>query len=73
MLACLLAEWPARRFARGNFPACLAWAVTYQLIGILSGALFSEPWEGVAAAIALTVLVSGAPSVWRRLRGPAKA
>ncbi|MFE0516263.1 DedA family protein [Streptomyces sp. NPDC058964] len=73
MLACLLADWPLRRFARGNLPACLAWAVTYQLIGILSGALFSKPWEGVAAAIALTVLVSGAPSVWRRLRGPARA
>ncbi|MFJ9198908.1 DedA family protein [Streptomyces flaveolus] len=73
MLACLLAEWPSRRFARGNLPACLAWAATYQLIGILSGSLFSKPWEGVAAAIALTVLVSAAPSAWRRLRGPAKA
>ncbi|MCG8965363.1 DedA family protein [Streptomyces sp. CL12-4] len=73
MLACLLAEWPSRRFARGNLPACLAWAATYQLIGILSGSLFSKPWEGVAAAITLTVLVSAAPSAWRRLRGPAKA
>ncbi|MBD0418736.1 VTT domain-containing protein [Streptomyces sp. NPDC052309] len=69
MLACLLARWPVRRFARGNLPACLAWAVTYQLIGILGGALFKEPWEGVAAAVALTVLVSAAPTVWRRLRG----
>ncbi|MYR43750.1 VTT domain-containing protein [Streptomyces sp. SID5910] len=73
MLACLLAEWPSRRFARGNLPACLAWAVTYQLIGILGGSLFSKPWEGVAAAIALTVLVGAAPSAWRRIRGPAKA
>ncbi|GGL80799.1 membrane protein [Streptomyces fumigatiscleroticus] len=71
MLACLLAEWPLRRFARGNLPACLAWAVTYQLIGILGGSLFKEPWEGVAAAVALTVLVSVAPGVWRRIRGPA--
>ena len=73
MLACLLAGWPLRRFARGNLPACLAWAATYQLIGVLSGALFDEPWEGVAAAIALTVLVSAAPGVWRRIRGPEKA
>ncbi|GGQ14393.1 DedA family protein [Streptomyces mutabilis] len=73
MLACLLAKWPPRRFARGNLPACLAWAVTYQLIGILSGALFSEPWEGVAAAIVLTVVVSTAPGLWRRFRRPAKA
>ncbi|MEU3250724.1 VTT domain-containing protein [Streptomyces sp. NPDC006997] len=69
MLACLLARWPVRRFVRGNFPACLAWAVTYQLIGILGGSLFPEPWEGVVAAVALTVLISVAPGAWRRLRG----
>ncbi|MFG2786171.1 DedA family protein [Streptomyces sp. NPDC048419] len=68
MLACLLAEWPMRRFVRGNLPACVAWAVTYQVIGILGGSLFPEPWEGVVAAVALTVLVSAAPSVWKRVR-----
>jgi len=68
MLACLMAKWPLRRFARGNLPACLAWAVTYQLIGILGGSLFDEPWEGVVAAIVLTVAVGAAPSVWRRVR-----
>ena len=73
MLACLLAEWPLRRFARGNLPACLAWAVTYQLIGILGGSLFDEPWEGVVAAVALTVVISATPSVWRRVRRTAKA
>lgn len=40
MLACLLARWPLRRFCRGDLPACLAWALTYQLIGLLGGALF---------------------------------
>lgn len=69
MLACLMAKWPLRRFARGNLPACLAWAVTYQLIGILGGSLFPEPWEGVVAAVALTVVLGAAPSLWRRLRG----
>ncbi|MFF6825145.1 VTT domain-containing protein [Streptomyces longwoodensis] len=69
MLACLMAQWPLRRFSRGNLPACLAWAVTYQVIGILGGSLFPEPWEGVVAAIALTVLVSAVPGVVRRLRG----
>ncbi|MDN0198421.1 VTT domain-containing protein [Streptomyces sp. S.PNR 29] len=73
MLACLMAKWPMRRFSRGNLPACLAWAVTYQLIGILGGSLFDEPWEGVLAAIALTVLVSAMPSLWRKIRGAAKA
>ncbi|WEH14388.1 VTT domain-containing protein [Streptomyces sp. VNUA24] len=67
MLACLLAKMPLRRFARGNLPACLAWAVTYQLIGILGGSLFKEPWEGVLAAVVLTLLLSVAPGMWRRL------
>ncbi|WP_258308201.1 DedA family protein [Streptomyces sp. NWU339] len=69
MLACLIAEWPLRRFVRGNLPACLAWAFTYQLIGVLGGSLFEEPWQGVLAAIVLTVLISAAPSLGRRLRG----
>ncbi|MFG2471870.1 VTT domain-containing protein [Streptomyces canus] len=68
MLACLMAEWPLRRFVRGNLPACLAWAVTYQLIGILGGSLFPEPWQGVLAAVALTVAISAAPTVWKRVR-----
>lgn len=68
MLACLMAKWPLRRFARGNLPACVAWAVTYQVIGILGGSLFPEPWEGVVAAVALTVAISAAPSVWKRVR-----
>ncbi|MEU6534689.1 VTT domain-containing protein [Streptomyces sp. NPDC047000] len=69
MLACLMARWPMRRFMRGNLPACLAWAATYELIGILGGSLFDEPWEGVVAAVALTLLISAAPGVWRRVRG----
>ncbi|WP_406729613.1 VTT domain-containing protein [Streptomyces sp. GD-15H] len=71
MLACLIAEWPLRRFVRGNLPACLAWALTYQLIGVLGGSLFEKPWQGVLAAVVLTVLISAAPSLWRHLRGPA--
>lgn len=67
MLACLLGRMPLRRFARGDVPACLAWAATYQLIGILGGSLFPEPWQGVAAAVVLTVLVSAAPAVWRKV------
>lgn len=68
MLACLMARMPMRQFVRGDAPACLAWAVTYQLIGILGGSLFKEPWEGVVAAVALTLVVSAAPGVWRRVR-----
>ncbi|MFI6769043.1 DedA family protein [Streptomyces sp. NPDC050355] len=68
MLACLLAAMPLRRFVRGAAPACLAWAATYQLIGLLSGSLFSEPWEGVAMAVALTMAIAAVPALWRRVR-----
>ncbi|MEU0161561.1 VTT domain-containing protein [Streptomyces sp. NPDC006261] len=68
MLACLLGKMELKTFARGDVPACLAWAATYQLIGILGGSLFPEPWQGVVAAVTLTVVISGAPAVWRRLR-----
>ncbi|MFH9727319.1 DedA family protein [Streptomyces sp. NPDC017254] len=69
MLACLLSGMPLRRFVRGDAAACLAWAATYQLIGILGGSLFPEPWQGVVAAVGLTVLISAVPSLWRRVRG----
>ncbi|WP_327421241.1 VTT domain-containing protein [Streptomyces sp. NBC_01230] len=68
MLACLLGRMPMRRFARGDVPACLAWAATYQLIGILGGSLFPEPWQGVVAAVGLTLLISGVPALWRKAR-----
>ncbi|MFD7912288.1 DedA family protein [Streptomyces sp. NPDC059752] len=68
MLACLLAQMPLRRFARGDAPACLAWAATYGLIGILGGTLFAEPWKGVALAVGLALAISAGPSLWRRRR-----
>ncbi|MEY2231742.1 MULTISPECIES: DedA family protein [Streptomyces] len=67
MLACLLAQMPLRRFARGDAPACLAWAATYGLIGILGGTLFAEPWKGVAMAVGLALAISAGPPLWRRL------
>jgi len=72
MVACLLSRMPVHRFVRGDAPACLAWTVTYQLIGVLGGSLFPEPWEGVAAAVGLTLLIGAVPPAWRRLR-PAHA
>lgn len=72
MLACLLAELPLRRFARGDAPACLAWAATYGLIGIVGGSLFSEPWKGVVLAVALTLVISVGPALWRRVGARAR-
>ncbi|WKD37107.1 VTT domain-containing protein [Streptomyces xanthophaeus] len=68
MLACLLAQMPLRRFARGDAPACLAWAATYGAIGILGGTLFAEPWKGVALAVGLALAISAGPALRRRLR-----
>jgi len=68
MLACLLAGMRTREFVRGNLPACLVWTVTYQLIGILGGTLFPQPWEGLATAVGVTLAVGAAPGLWRRAR-----
>ncbi len=68
MVACLMARMRMRTFARGALPACLAWAATYQLIGVAGGSLFPQPWEGVAAAVGLALLVSFLPTLWRRAR-----
>ncbi len=67
MLACLLAEMPFAAYLRGNLPATLAWTATYQVIGLVGGALFPHPWQGAAAAAALTLLIAATPTVWRRL------
>lgn len=67
MLACLVAEWPLRRFSRGNLPACLAWALNVSGDRDSGGSLFPEPWEGVVAAVGLTVVISVVPSVVRRV------
>jgi membrane protein DedA with SNARE-associated domain len=70
MVACLMSQMPLRRFVRGDVAACLAWAATYQLIGILGGSLFPEPWQGVALAVALTFTIASTPAILKRLRRP---
>jgi len=72
MVACLLSKIPMRSFVRGDVPACLAWAAAYQLIGVLGGSLFSEPWQGVALAVGLTFVIAAGPPVVRRLRKPSR-
>ncbi|WNI19851.1 DedA family protein [Actinacidiphila sp. ITFR-21] len=68
MVACLLAEMPLRRFARVDMAACLAWAAAYQVIGVLGGSLFPEPWQGVALAVGLTAAIAAGPAVVRHVR-----
>lgn len=73
MVACLLARTPLRVFLRGALPACLVWTLTYQLIGVVGGALLPRPWQGVAVAVGLTLLAGAVPAGWRRLRARSRA
>jgi membrane protein DedA with SNARE-associated domain len=65
MVACLLAEIKLRPFARADVWAVLAWAAAYQAVGILGGSLFGSPWEGLALAVGVTLVISAIPLVRR--------
>ncbi|RIV39174.1 DedA family protein [Micromonospora radicis] len=58
LLAAAVTGLTWRRFAVANLPACLLWSALYAAIGVLGGAVFTEPWQGVVAAILLVVLLS---------------
>jgi membrane protein DedA with SNARE-associated domain len=47
-----------RRFATANVPACLLWSAMYATVGLIGGAIFPEPWQGLVAAIVLVLAVS---------------
>lgn len=68
MLACLFANWSVTRFVRADVLAALAWAIAYLSVGALGGSLFPEPWQGIAAVMALVLLVAAVPTVWRWVR-----
>jgi membrane protein DedA with SNARE-associated domain len=56
-------------FVVANAPACVLWSVVYAGIGVLGGAVFPQPWQGVVAAVVLVVLVTQAVSWAGRRRG----
>ncbi|WP_377269172.1 DedA family protein [Peterkaempfera sp. SMS 1(5)a] len=68
MAACLVSGWPVRRFLRADVFAAVAWALCYQAVGIVGGAVFPRPWQGVAAAVVLVLLVAAVPGLRRRLQ-----
>ncbi|WP_234313908.1 DedA family protein [Streptomyces sp. NBRC 109706] len=70
MLACLVSRTPTHVYLRGNLPATIAWAGVYGLLGMVGGALFPHPWQGVVAAIALTLLIAALPRLRRRRATP---
>jgi membrane protein DedA with SNARE-associated domain len=60
-----------RRFAVANAYACLLWSAVYAAIGLLGGAIFAEPWEGIVAAIVI-ILVLTQFVAWMRRRREAR-
>lgn len=57
-----------RRFAVANGYACLLWSAVYATIGLLGGAIFAEPWEGIVAAVVVIVLLTQGVAWLRRRR-----
>ncbi len=57
-----------RRFAVANAWACLLWSAVYATIGLLSGSLFAEPWQGIVAAVLLILLFTQLAGWIRRRR-----
>ncbi len=51
--------------------ACGLWSAVYAAIGILSGSLFAEPWQGVLTAVLLVVAITQLVSWTHRRRAPA--
>ncbi|SEM04604.1 DedA family protein [Streptacidiphilus jiangxiensis] len=67
--ACLLSGWSVRRFAPADIPATLVWSTVFVAVGVLGGALFAKPWQGILAAVLLVLVAGAAPLLWRRRRG----
>ena len=67
-LAAGAAGYGLRRFAVVDLAACALWTLVYALVGLLGGALFAEPWEGLVAAVVLVVALSWASSRWQAHR-----
>jgi len=57
-----------RTFVVANAPACVLWSTVYAGIGVAGGSIFTEPWQGVVAAIILVLLVSQGVGWWNKRR-----
>lgn len=47
-----------RTFVVANLPACALWAGVYAAIGVAGGSIFPRPWQGVAAAVLLILIIN---------------
>lgn len=66
--------YPWRRLLPTALAACVAWAIAYALLGVLSGGIFDNPLVASLVAAALVVVVSalsaGVAALVRRRRSP---
>ena len=69
-LTCGLTGYPQRRFAVATALAAVIWALQAFLIGRIGGRAFtSAPWAGLLIALGISIAISAAIEVIRRLRG----
>jgi membrane protein DedA with SNARE-associated domain len=67
-LAAAIGGYRWRRYAVADIAAVTLWSVVYATTGLVGRAVFANPWEGVAAGIALVLLLSLASTLWGRRR-----
>jgi membrane protein DedA with SNARE-associated domain len=70
LLAAAFGGYSWRRYASADIGAASLWSITYAVTGLLGRAIFPRAWEGVAAGIALVLVISVSSASWtRRGRG----
>lgn len=60
-----------RRVLVGCLAACGSWSAVYAGVGLLGGAVFARPWQGVLAAVLLVLVLSLVAGRVRRASGTA--
>ena len=68
LLAAAIGGYPFRRYVIADLGAALLWSAVYAAIGLFGRSVFPEPWQAIVAAIALVLLVSMLPRLWRKMR-----
>jgi membrane protein DedA with SNARE-associated domain len=68
LLAAAASGYGWTRYAVADIGAATLWSAVYAATGVVGRAVFSGPLEGVAAGIALVLLISLASVLWSRLR-----
>lgn len=68
LLAAGSLRYPWKAFLPAGATAALIWAAMYAGVGVVGGALFDSPLVAVGAAVALALLVTIVPAIYRRLR-----